>query len=85
MLLGAGDQGVTISAGIGSLSKGDIVKVNSEYLKVKQIGDTTFVQDRKAVPQKVVDNNFYYDTNRMNSNVTSADTTLVSHDDNPPY
>ena len=83
--LGAGDQGVTISAGIGSLSKGDIVKVNDEYLKVKQIGDTTFVQDRKAVPQKVVDNAFYYDTNRMNSNVTSSDTTLVSHDDNPPY
>ena len=83
--LGAGDQGVTVSAGIGSLSKGDIVKVNSEYLKVKQIGDTTFVQDRKAVPQKMVDNAFYYDTNRVNSNVTSSDTTLVSHDDNPPY
>ena len=79
------DQGVTVSAGIGSLTKGDILKVEDEYVKVKQIGDTTFVQARSAVAESTVANNFYYDTNRMNSNVTSADTTLATHDDNPPY
>ena len=79
------DQGVTVSAGIGSLTKGDILKVEDEYVKVKQIGDTTFVQARSAVAESTVAINFYYDTNRMNSNVTSADTTLATHDDNPPY
>ncbi len=79
------DQGVTVSTGIGSLTKGDILRINSELVKVKQIGDVTFVQDRSAEAQKSVDNAFYYDTNRMNSSVTTADTTLASHDDNPPY
>jgi hypothetical protein len=83
--LGQSDEGVTVSAGIGSLTKGDILKVDSEYLKVKQIGDTTFAQARSAKAENTVDNTFYYDTNRMNSNVTSADTTLATHDDNPPY
>ena len=83
--LGQSDEGVTVSAGIGSLTKGDILKVDSEYLKVKQIGDTTFAQARSAKAENTVANAFYYDTNRMNSNVTSADTTLATHDDNPPY
>ncbi len=83
--LGQTDEGVTVSAGIGSLTKGDILKIDNEYLKVKQIGDTTFAQARTAKAENTVANNFYYDTNRMNSSVTTADTTLASHDDNPPY
>ena len=46
--LGQTDEGVTVSAGIGSLTKGDILKIDNEYLKVKQIGDTTFAQARTA-------------------------------------
>ena len=79
------DQGLTVSAGIGSLTKGDIIKIEDEYVKVKQIGDTTFVQARSAEATKVVANNFYYDTKRLNSNVVTVDDTTATHDDNPPY
>ena len=39
----------------------------------------------KIAINKVVDNNFYYDTKRMNSSVTRMGSTLATHDDNPPY
>ena len=54
-------------------------------MKVQQIGEATFAQAKQAVATKVVDNNFYYDTKRVNSNVLNVDTTTATMDDNPPY
>ncbi len=79
------DQGIVISSGISSLSGGDILKIDDELMKVKSIGDTSFVKARYANVESTVDNNFYYDTKRMNSSVTRMGTTLATHDDNPPY
>ena len=83
--IGGTGENITVGAGIGSLSKGDILKVDDEFLKVKQIGEATFAQAKTAVANKVVDNNFYYDTKRVNSNVLNVDTTTATMDDNPPY
>ena len=83
--ISASGENITVGAGIGSLSKGDILKVDDEFLKVKQIGEATFAQAKQAVANKVVDNNFYYDTKRVNSNVLNVDTTTATMDDNPPY
>ena len=83
--LSATDQGITVGSGIGSLSKGDILKIDDELLKVQQIGDATFAQARTAEVNKVVDNNFFYDTKRTNSNVVSVDSEFATMDDNPPY
>ena len=58
---------------------------DDEFIKVKQIGEATFAQAKQAVANKVVDNNFYYDTKRANSNVLNVDTTTATMDDNPPY
>ena len=68
-----------------SLTQGDIIKVDEELIKVKSIGDTTFVKTRYANAENTVDNNFYYDTKRMNSSVVRMGSTLATHDDNPPY
>ena len=81
----ATDQGIVISSGISSLSRNDVIQIDDELMKVKSIGDTSFVKARYANALKEVDNNFYYDTNRFNSTVTRMGTTLASHDDNPPY
>ena len=54
-------------------------------MKVKSIGDTSFVKARYANVETTVDNNFYYDTKRVNSNVLNVDTTTATMDDNPPY
>ena len=54
-------------------------------MKVQQIGDATFAQARTAEVNKVVDNNFFYDTKRANSNVVSVDSQFITMDDNPPY
>ena len=83
--LSATDQGITVGSGIGSLAKGDILKIDDELLKVQQIGDATFAQARTAEVNKVVDNNFFYDTKRTNSNVVSVDSEFATMDDNPPY
>ena len=83
--ISASGENITVAAGIGSLSKGDIIKVDDEFIKVKQIGEATFAQAKQAVANKVVDNNFYYDTKRVNSNVLNVDTTTATMDDNPPY
>ena len=83
--LSATDQGITVGSGIGSLAKGDILKIDDELLKVQQIGDATFAQARTAEVNKVVDNNFFYDTKRANSNVVSVDSEFATMDDNPPY
>ena len=83
--LSATDQGITVGSGIGSLAKGDILKIDDELLKVQQIGDATFAQARTAEVNKVVDNNFFYDTKRANSNVVSVDSQFITMDDNPPY
>ena len=83
--VGPSDQGIAIGAGIGSLSKGDIIKMDDELVKINQIGDTTFVQARFAIANSTVATDFYYDTNRVNSTVTRMDTTNATHDDNPPY
>ena len=83
--ISASGENITVGAGIGSLSKGDILKVDDEFIKVKQIGEATFAQAKQAVANKVVDNNFYYDTKRANSNVLNVDTTTATMDDNPPY
>ena len=82
---GTTDQGISISAGIGSLSKGDIIKLDDELIKIKQIGDTTFAQAKTAIANSTVATGFYYDTKRVNSNVTRMDTTTATMDDNPPY
>ena len=83
--VGSTDQGIAVGAGIGSLSKGDIIRMDDELVKINQIGDTTFVQSRSALANSTVATNFYYDTKRVNSTVTRTDTTFATHDDNPPY
>ena len=83
--IGATGENITVSTGISSLSKGDIIKVDDEFMKVQQIGEATFAQAKQAIANKVVDNNFYYDTKRLNSNVLNVDTTTATMDDNPPY
>ena len=83
--VGSSDQGIAVGAGIGSLSKGDIIRMDDELVKINQIGDTTFVQSRSALANSTVATNFYYDTKRVNSTVTRTDTTFATHDDNPPY
>ena len=79
------DQGVNVSVGLGSITKGDIIKLDDELLKVKQIGDTTFAQAKTAIARNTVATAFYYDTNRSNSSVIRIDDTSVTMDDNPPY
>jgi len=83
--VGTLDQNITISAGIGSLSKGDIIKMDDEFLTVKKIGGSTFSQAKFAIANSTVDTDFYYDTNRVNSSVTKMSTTFATMDDNPPY
>ena len=83
--IGGSGENITVGTGIGSLSKGDVLKIDDEFLKVKQIGESTFAQAKQAIANKVVDDNFYYDTKRLNSNVLNVDTTTATMDDNPPY
>ena len=83
--VGLDDQAIVISSGIGSIAKGDIIKIDDEFVQVESIGDSTFVKSRTASAQNTVDNNFYYDTNRMNSTVRFHSNSLITHDDNPPY
>ena len=83
--VGVNTETITVSAGIGSLTKGDVLRMNDEYLKVKQIGDSTFVNARTAEIENTVDNAFFYDTNRSNSTVIRVSDTSVTLDDNPPY
>ena len=83
--IGGTGENIVVGAGIGSLAKGDILKVDDEFMKIQQIGEATFAQAKLAVANKVVDNNFYYDTKRVNSNVLNVDTTTATMDDNPPY
>ena len=83
--IGGSGENITVGTGIGSLSKGDVLKIDDEFLKVKQIGESTFAQAKQAIANKVVDDNFYYDTKRVNSNVLNVDTTTATMDDNPPY
>jgi len=79
------DQQISVGAGINSISTGDLIKIDNEYVRVNFIGKGSFVVSRTAEPLSEVDTNFYYDTNRMNSNVTTVDTTIVTADDRPPY
>ena len=83
--IGINTESITISAGIGSLTKGDVLRLGEEYVKVKQIGDSTFVNARTAELENTVDNDFFYDTNRSNSTVIRISDTSVTLDDNPPY
>ena len=83
--VGVNTETITVSAGIGSLTKGDVLRLDSEYVKVKQIGDSTFVNARTAEIENTVDNAFFYDTNRSNSTVIRVSDTSVTLDDNPPY
>ena len=83
--IGINTESITISAGIGSLTKGDILRLGEEFVKVKQIGDSTFVNARTAELENTVDNSFFYDTNRSNSTVIRISDTSVTLDDNPPY
>ena len=83
--VGINTETITISAGIGSLSKGEVIKLGDEFVKVKQIGDATFVNARTAEIENTVDNAFFYDTNRSNSTVIKVSDTSVTLDDNPPY
>ena len=83
--VGPNDQGISITTGISSISKGDVIKLDDELLKVIQVGDSTFAQARNALANSTVATDFYYDTNRVNSSVTSVDSQLVTMDDNPPY
>lgn len=83
--VGVSDRNIVVSSGISSLAKGDIIKIDDEYVQIEAIGDSTFVQSRTAEAESTVDNAFYYDTNRMNSTVTTVDYTPVTHDDHPPY
>ena len=83
--VGVGTETITVSAGIGSLSKGDVLRMNDEFVKVKQIGDSTFVNARNAIFEHTVDNDFFYDTNRLNSSVVKVSDTSITMDDNPPY
>jgi hypothetical protein len=59
--------------------------MNDEFVKVKQIGDSTFVNARNAIFEHTVDNDFFYDTNRLNSSVVKVSDTSITMDDNPPY
>ena len=61
------------------------LKLNDEFVKVKQIGDATFVNARTAEIENTVDNNFFYDTKRLNSSVVKVSNTSITMDDNPPY
>lgn len=79
------DQQITVGAGINSISIGDLVKIDNEFVKVNFIGKGSFVVSRTAEVLSEVDQNFYYDTNRMNSTVTSVDDNTVTADDRPPY
>jgi hypothetical protein len=83
--VGINTETITVSAGIGSLTKGDVLRLDNEYVKVKQIGDSTFVNARTAEIENTVDNAFFYDTNRSNSTVIKVSDTSVTLDDNPPY
>ena len=83
--VGINTETITVSAGIGSLTKGDVLRLDSEYVKVKQIGDSTFVNARTAEIENTVDNAFFYDTDRSNSTVIKVSDTSVTLDDNPPY
>ena len=83
--IGINTESITISAGIGSLTKGDVLRLGEEFVKVKQIGDSTFVNARTAELENTVDNSFFYDTNRSNSTVIRISDTSVTLDDNPPY
>ena len=83
--VGINTETITVSAGIGSLTKGDVLRLGTEYVKVKQIGDSTFVNARTAEIENTVDNAFFYDTNRSNSTVIRVSDTSVTLDDNPPY
>jgi len=83
--VGISTETITISAGIGSLSKGDTLRLDDEFVKVKQIGDSTFVNARTAEIENTVANDFFYDTNRSNSTVIKVSDTSVTLDDNPPY
>ena len=83
--VGINTETITISAGIGSLSKGEVIKLGDEFVKVKQIGDATFVNARTAEIENTVDNNFFYDTKRLNSSVVKVSDTSITMDDNPPY
>ena len=62
-----------------------MIKLGDEFVKVKQIGDATFVNARTAEIENTVDNAFFYDTNRSNSTVIKVSDTSVTLDDNPPY
>ena len=79
------DQGIKVGVGIGSLTKGDILKLDDELVKITQIGDATFVEARTALANSTVATSFYYDTNRSNSTVITRSDTSVTLDDNPPY
>jgi len=83
--IGLYDQSIVVTTGIASLAPNDIIKSGDEFMKVKQIGDSVYVQGRRAEIENIVDNNFYYDVNRMNSTITRVDETIVTHDDRPPY
>ena len=83
--VGPTDQGISVTTGIASISKGDVIKLDDEFLKVKQVGDSTFAQARTAVSNSTVATGFYYDTKRVNSSVTTIDNTFATMDDNPPY
>jgi hypothetical protein len=83
--IGIYDQSIVVTTGITSLAPNDVIKYGDEFMKVKQIGDGTFVQGRRAEIENTVDNNFYYDVNRMNSTITRFNETVTTHDDRPPY
>ena len=83
--IGLYDQSIVVTTGIASLAPNDVIKAGDEFMKVKQIGDSVYVQGRRAEIENTVDNNFYYDVNRMNSTITRCDETIVTHDDRPPY
>ena len=83
--IGIYDQSIVVTTGITSLAPNDVIKFGDEFMKVRQIGDGTFVSGRRVEIENTVDNSFYYDVNRMNSTITSLDETIVTHDDRPPY
>ena len=83
--IGLYDQSIVVTTGIASLAPNDIIKSGDEFMKVKQIGDSVYVQGRRAEIENTVDDTFYYDVNRMNSTITRCDETVVTHDDRPPY
>ena len=83
--INASSQTLSITSGIGSVSIGDVLRLDDEFIKVNFIGDGTFVSSRTAEVNSTVDNNFYYDRNRANSTVTRVSNSTVTMDDNPPY